>query len=95
MLISIFPCSWHSAIPVGTGPAAAAMFEVKEAAVESLFNFCGEAHYLHRPQQSQIALVLSRLHNPATVENNVKAFSPLVRINCPFCSCRGQRKDLS
>lgn len=57
MLISIFLCSWHSAIPVGTGPEAAAMFEMKEAAVQSLFNFCGERHYLNRPQQSQIALL--------------------------------------
>lgn len=45
MLISIFPCSWRSAIPVGTGPETAVMFGMKEAAVQSLFNFCGQAHY--------------------------------------------------
>lgn len=39
MLISIFPCTWHSAIPVGAGPETAAMSGMKEATAQSLFNF--------------------------------------------------------
>lgn len=45
MLICIFWCSWHSAIPVGTGPEAAAMFGMKEGAVQSLFNSRGQTYY--------------------------------------------------
>lgn len=45
MLISIFPCSWRSAIPVGIGTETAAMFGMKKAAVQALFNFCGQVRY--------------------------------------------------
>lgn len=48
MQICIFLCFWHSAIPVGTGPEAAAMFGTKEGVVQSLFNSCGQTYYFKK-----------------------------------------------